>query len=150
MDIVGTAGVNRGRNCDKHTCCSDVLQEDVVVRIRKEQILVPDHIAGKGKMKERMALTVNWVSDGIDRCRIGFLPQPYVVQGRLWDGVLCQMVRVVEKNDTNKARCAKYHANKGYALVAVISDLPVGANSMPSIKLAHSVKMAGDDLRDKK
>ena len=25
LDIVGTAGVNRGRNCDKHTCCSDVL-----------------------------------------------------------------------------------------------------------------------------
>ena len=35
------------------------------------------------------------------------------------------MVRVVAKNDPSKARRAKYHANKGYARVAVISALPV-------------------------
>ena len=63
------------------TCCGNVLQEDIVVRIRKEQILVPDNIIAKGKMKERMALTINWVSDGIDCCHVGFLLDPYVVQG---------------------------------------------------------------------
>ena len=133
LDIVGTAGVNRGRSCDEHKCCgAEVLQEDVVVRIRKEQILVPDFIAGKGRMKERTALAVNWVSDGIDRCRVGFLPQAYVAQGNLWDGKLCQVVRVVEKNDPNKARRAKFHANKGYARVTVISALPVGINAKPT------------------
>jgi hypothetical protein len=43
----------------------------------KEQILVPDNIVGKGKMKEQTALTsINWVSDlredvyeGADPCR---------------------------------------------------------------------------------
>jgi hypothetical protein len=64
-------------------------------------------------MKERMALTLNWwVTDGINRCCIGFLPQPYVVQGKLWDGILCQVVKVVKKNDPNKTRRTKYHANK--------------------------------------
>ena len=60
-DIVGTAGVDRGRSCDEHKCCGNELQEDVVVRIPKEQILVPYYIAGKGKMKEQTALTINWV-----------------------------------------------------------------------------------------
>ena len=126
LDIVGTAGVDRGRSCEEHTCCGDVLKEDFVFCIRNEQILVPDYIAGKGKMKEQMALTVNWVSDGVDRCRVGFLPRPYLVQAGLWDGVLCQVVKVVAKNDPSKARRAKHHANKGYARVAVISALPVG------------------------
>ena len=44
LDIIGTAGIDRGRNYKEHTCCGDVLQEDVVVRIRKEQILVPDNM----------------------------------------------------------------------------------------------------------
>jgi len=43
----------------------------------KEQILVPDNIVGKGKMKEQTALTsINWLSDlredvyeGADPCR---------------------------------------------------------------------------------
>lgn len=126
LDIVGTAGVDRGRSCDEHKCCGAMLQEDMVVRVRKEQILVPDYIAGKGNMKEETALTVNWVSDGIDRCRVGFLPRPYLVQARLWDGLLFQVVRVVTKNDPSQARRAKFYANKGYARVALISPLPLG------------------------
>ena len=49
LDIVGTAGVDRGRSCEEHDCCGDVLKEDFVVRTCKEQILVPDYIAGKGR-----------------------------------------------------------------------------------------------------
>jgi len=87
---------------------------------------VPDHIAGKGKMKEEMALTVNWVSDGIDRCHIGFLPRLYLVQASLWDGLLFQVVMVVTKNNPSQTRHAKFYANKGYARVALISPLPLG------------------------
>ncbi len=43
-------------------------------------------------MKEETALTVSWVSDGIDRCRVGFLPRAYIPHAKLWDGVLCQVV----------------------------------------------------------
>jgi hypothetical protein len=49
---------------------------------------------GKGKMKEETALTMNWVSDSIDRCHIGFLLKAYVPHAKLWDGVLCQVVFV--------------------------------------------------------
>lgn len=136
LEIVGTAGIDRGRSCEEHECCGSVLREDVVVRIRKEQILVPDFISGKGKTKERTALTVNWVSDGIDRCRVGFLPHAYVAQGKLFDGVLCQVVEVIEKNDPSQARRSKYHSNKGYAKVAVISHVPMGIDAKPSKKKA--------------
>jgi len=49
LEIVGTAGGDCG--CDEHTCCGEVLQEDVVVCLRREQILVPNKL-GKGEKEE--------------------------------------------------------------------------------------------------
>ncbi len=37
LDVVGTARGDRGRNCDEHEICGEVLAEDVVVRLRREQ-----------------------------------------------------------------------------------------------------------------
>ncbi len=79
LEIVGTARGDRGRNWDEHTCCGEVLQEDVVVHLWWEQILVPNKL-GKGE-KEETAYTINWVTDGHDCCRIGFLPCAYIAQG---------------------------------------------------------------------
>ncbi len=107
-----------------------VLAEDVLVRVRKEQILVPDNIAGKGKMKEQTAITVNWVSDGIDCCRVGFLPQAYVAQGRLWDGVLCQVVSVGSLKDPCAYVRRKCHHYGGYARVSVVSNVPVSVKEI--------------------
>ena len=76
LEIVGTAKADRGRRCEEHSCCGKVLEEDVVVRLRREQILVPNRL-GKGYRKET-AYTVNWVTDGQDRCRVGFFPRAYV------------------------------------------------------------------------
>jgi len=73
IEIVDIERGERGRSCEEHAVCgSAVLQEDTVVRIRKCQILLDDG-------KEESALTVYWVSDGIDRCcRLGFLPRHLV------------------------------------------------------------------------
>ena len=79
LEIVGTARGDRGHNCDEHTCCGEVLQEDVVVRLRREQILIPNKL-GKGE-KEETAYTVNWVTDGHNHCRVGFRPRAYGAQG---------------------------------------------------------------------
>ena len=98
------------------------LAEDIVIRIRKEQILVPDFFAGKGKMKEWMALTINWVSEGINCCCVGFLPNVFVHQANRWDGMLCQVVQVVEKDNHLKFCGAKWHKNKGYACIVVITN----------------------------
>jgi hypothetical protein len=52
LDIVGTNRGDRGCSCEEHldACGTAVLMDDAVVRIQKEQILVEDFKAGKGKM----------------------------------------------------------------------------------------------------
>ena len=67
FDIVGIDRGDQGRSCDEHedACGSAVLREDVVVRIRKVQIVVNG--------KEESALAAYLISDGIDCCRVGFL-----------------------------------------------------------------------------
>ena len=81
LDVVGIACTNRGRSCEEHTCCGDILENDVLDKLRHEQILVPDAIARGGKMKEETAITINQVSDSIDCCHVGFLPRAFFVQG---------------------------------------------------------------------
>jgi len=125
LEIVGTAREDRGRNCDDHTCCGlEVIGEDVVVRLRREQILVPNKL-GKGE-REETAYTVNWVTDGHDSCRVGFLPRAYVAQGGIFDGVLCQVVSVGNESDNDKNERAKVRRSCGYARVQVISPLNPG------------------------
>jgi len=124
LEIVGTARGDCGRNCDEHTCCGEVLQEDVVVCLRREQILVPNKL-GKGE-KEETAYTVDWVTDGHDRCRVGFLPPAYVAQGGMFDGVLCQVVGIGNESDNNKNEQAKVRHACGYTRVQVILPLNLG------------------------
>ena len=124
LDVVGTARGDRGRNCDEHEICGEVLAEDVVVRLRREQILVPNKL-GKG-FKEETAYTVNWVTDGQDCCRVGFLPRAYVAQGGIFDGVLCQVVRIGNESDNDKNERAKVRHSCGYASMQVISPLNLG------------------------
>jgi hypothetical protein len=84
LEVVGTAGTDRRHSCKEHASCGcEVLQDKVDVRLQREQILVPDNITGEGKMKEEVAITVNWVLDGVDCCCIGFLPHAYAMKGRL-------------------------------------------------------------------
>jgi hypothetical protein len=125
LDIVGTAKADRGRRCEVHSCCGkEVLEEDVVVRLRQEQILVPNRL-GKGYCKET-AYTVNWVTDGQDRCHVGFLPCAYVAQGGLFDGVLCQVVSIGNAFDDDHNKRAKVKHSCGYAHVQVISPVNEG------------------------
>ncbi len=129
LDVVGMNRGDRRRSCEVHpdSCGTAVLVDDAVIRIRKEQILVEDFKVGKGKMKEEMALTVNWGSDGIDRCRVRFLPKAYIPHVKLWDGVLCQVVFVALADDSSSVIRRKYHHYCGYIRVVVISAVPSGA-----------------------
>jgi hypothetical protein len=109
LEIVGTAKAE---------------EEDVVVRLRREQILVPNRL-GRG-YHEETAYTVNWVMDGQDRCRVGFLPSAYVTQGGLFDGVLCQVVSIGNAFDDDHNERAKVKPACGYARAQVISPLNEG------------------------
>jgi hypothetical protein len=67
FDILGIVRGDQGHHCKEHTVCyGNVIEEFIVVRLRKERILVPNFLAGKGKMREETNVIVNWVTDSID------------------------------------------------------------------------------------
>ena len=86
VDILGINRADRGRHCEEHDICGHSLEENSLVRIRREVFATKD----KGKIVEQAALSVYSVDMGVDRCRVGFLPHAYVQTGTLFDGVLCQ------------------------------------------------------------
>jgi hypothetical protein len=124
LEIVGTAKMDCGRRCQEHSCCGkEVMEEDVVVCLCWEQILVPNR-HGKG-YREETTYTVNWVTDGQDRCRVCFLPCAYVAQRGLFDGVLFQVVSIGNAFDDDHNKRAKVKHACGYARVQVISPPPL-------------------------
>jgi hypothetical protein len=40
-------------------CCGELIEEGFVVCLRMERILILNFLAGKGKVREEMAITVN-------------------------------------------------------------------------------------------
>jgi hypothetical protein len=40
VKIVGIEKGNRGRSCEEHDVCGEVVEEDTLLRLRREQILV--------------------------------------------------------------------------------------------------------------
>jgi hypothetical protein len=65
VEIVGTEMDDQGCFCEEHRNCSEVMGEDMVVRLQKVQIQVEG--------REEMAIVAYWVTDGIDHCRVRFL-----------------------------------------------------------------------------
>ena len=55
VEIFGIDSPTNGRSCEEHRICGRVLQEDVVVRFSKVQVLI--------KEKEESAIAAFWVSD---------------------------------------------------------------------------------------
>ena len=116
VEIVGLERGDCGRSCEEHDVCGSVVEEDTLLRLRKEQIVV-DGV-------EETAVACYWVTDGIDRCRVGFLKRHMVKHARRFDGALVQVTRVLSDNPhlSNKAERKKY-SNHGCALAAVVSSL---------------------------
>ena len=108
----------QGRSCEEHEICGEVMEEDVVVRLHKIQLMVEG--------KEETAIVAIWVTDGIDRCRVGFLPRHMVRHAARYDRALAQVTRVFSSDpetcDTTERRL--FFKNKGYCRATIISTLP--------------------------
>jgi hypothetical protein len=108
----------QGRSCEEHDNCGEVLKEDVVVRLQKIQLMVEG--------KEETAIAAIWVTDGIDRCRVGFVPCRMVRLAPRYDGALAQVTRVFSSDpetcDSTKRRL--FFKNKGYCRATIILTLP--------------------------
>ena len=96
--------------------CGDVLKEDVVVHLSMVQLMVEG--------KEEKVMAVIWVIDGIDCCRVGFLPCHMVPRLALYNGALVQVTRVFYRNldECHNTKCCVYHKNTGYAHAVITSD----------------------------
>jgi hypothetical protein len=149
LDIVGIAAGDWGRRCEDHmVCCGQLLEKDFIVRLCKERILVPNFLALKEKKRYRYetAITVNWVTDGVDRCCVGFLPRAYALEGAIYEGVLCRVTKVFSKSDPSCAIREKWHLNKGFAHATVISTLNKRVPPIGSVVTSAVAGMKGDYL----
>ena len=115
VDIVGTNTGDRGRSCKEHSVCGCVLDNDVVVRIRKVQVEVDGH--------EELALAAYWVSDGIDRCRVGFLPRQLLKHHKQYNGKLAQIIEKYEEEDDSPTKRCLHHRNRGHCIAAIIDTV---------------------------
>ena len=137
IHIVGTEAYDRGRQCEEHHCCGEVLQDDVVVRLRKVQIQ-----AGGG---EETAIAAVWVTDGMDRCRVGFLQRHMVAHAAQYDGALAQVKRVLSVDDGDTAERRLVHKIRGCCYATIISHL-----LMPKVEVkVKEEKKRGEDNNNK-
>ncbi len=114
VEIVGIEASNNGRSCDQHAVCGSVLDDDVVVRLGKVQIL-------NSNGHEETAIAAYLVSDGIDQCRVGYLQRHFVAHAKSFDGVLAQVTEVYSITSDSSIKRKKCRHNLGCCLAAVIS-----------------------------
>lgn len=134
IGIVGVDAGDRGRNCEEHSVCGSVLSEveDVVVRLRKVQVLVDG--------KEETAIAAYWITDGMERCRLGFLQRHMVKHAARYDGALAQVTTVLGKDSTNSEERKMHHHNKGFCYATIITALPETVKVEVEVKGNFSIK----------
>jgi hypothetical protein len=118
VDIVSIQERNRGHSCEVHTCCGQIVALDTVLRLRKVQIqngkcctshahylycVVTDRLLSDRNTDET-AIAAYWVTDGVNRCRVGFLPRHYVRQAMQFDGRLVQVVAMLADAENPRQR----------------------------------------------
>jgi hypothetical protein len=115
VEIVGTERSDRGRSCEEHLAnCGKVMANDVVVCLRKVQIMV------EGREETIAAV---WINDGIDCCRVGFLPCHMVAHAARYDGAVAQVTHVFCDDPTfcDSTERRMFHKNGGCCLPAIIA-----------------------------
>jgi hypothetical protein len=114
IEIVGIAVGDRGRSCEEHVAyCGVVLAPDVLVRLVKEEILVDGRI--------ETVVSAYWVTDSIERCRVGFLPR-YMVAKHAdgLNGLLAQVTEVFDKHNESAAIREKVYRNYGFCNATIL------------------------------
>ena len=123
IEIFSIESPTNGCSCEEHAICRSVIQDNVVVRLRKVQVLIEG--------KEETAIVAFWVSDGVDRCRVGYLPKLHVKYWKLLEGALAQIIEVYDQESDSPTKRQKCHRNSGCAVVALISP-PITSTIPPS------------------
>jgi hypothetical protein len=110
VKIVRIESGTNSRSCYQHDVCGSLVEEDVVLWLRKIQM-----------MKQHW--TSPHVTDGIEQCHVGFLPHHFVPHAPSFDGVLGQVTEVYSPTSSKSV------SNICWSLQR-IGITPAGANSM--------------------
>ena len=113
VEIVGVNSATNGRSCEEHPICGEVVIEDMVLCLRKVQVLI--------NQQEKSAVMAFWVLDGIDCCHIGHLPKAYVKKWKQYEGALGQVVEVYSGDSDSPTKHQKFHRNHGLTVGVIIS-----------------------------
>ena len=124
VEIFGINSPTNGHKCEEHPICGHVLQEDVIVRFRKVQVVI--------KEKEESAIAAFWVSDGIDRCHVRYLLRHHVKHWKILEGCLAQIIEVYGDDAGSPTKRQKHHHNSGVAIAALISGPLLASPEQPS------------------
>jgi hypothetical protein len=116
VEIVGTDTGDRGRSCEHHEVCGKELQLDSVVRFRRVVIDV-DGV-------EETAIAAYWVTEGVDRCRVGFLPRHLIKHSKQYEGKLGQIIEIHSVDSDSPLKRRKHYANKGCCVAMLIDAVP--------------------------
>ena len=114
VEIVGINSNTNGRSCEEHHKCGCVLEEDCLVRLQKHQVYINGH--------EQSVVGVYWVSDGVDRCLVGYLHRHQVKHLNKLEGALCQVTEVYSDNSDSPTKWHKHKKNFGCAIAAIVSS----------------------------
>ncbi len=113
VEIVGIQIGDRGRSCEEHIShCGVILAPDVLVRLLVEEIMVDGHL-------ER-AICVYWVTDSIERCRVGFLPRHMIRYADSLDGLLAQVSEIYDETHPSPAIREKVYRNHGFCHATIL------------------------------
>ena len=120
VKIVSIEAGNRGRSCEEHEVCGTVVDDDIVVRLRHVQIEID--------RAEKTAVACYWITDGVDRCRVGFLPRHCVPRAHYYDGRLAQVVDIYSRHRDSPSK-----RRKVYCMITI-----KGARKRFAGKIRHS------------
>ena len=148
VEIIGVNSPTNRQSCEEHPICGEVVIEDVVLHLRKVQVLI--------NQQEQSAIAAFWVSDGIDCCHVGYLPKAYVKNWKQYDGALVQVVEVYSGDSDSPTKHQKFHRNHGLAVGVIISSLepccPVAKKqetTTPTLKLPNGEGVANRTVGNK-
>ena len=108
--VLGTEASGNGRTCDAHDVCGSTLSDDVVVRLRKVQIL-------NDSGAEETAIAVYLVSDCIDQCQVGFLQQHLLPHAKKYGGTLAHITEVYASDSKSPSKQKSIIIIAGVALL---------------------------------
>ena len=111
IEIVGLHDPLRGRMCDRHPTCGEVVGVNTILRLKKVRIWVWDHAED--------AIAAYLLENGTETCRVGFLRRHAVKYDAFYEGRLVQVVALAWESPEQVTRRRSY-AFKGLAKAVFI------------------------------